>query len=499
MKNRQYRRPQPDRDNPNHLMKPIARIPLCIAFCALTHLSLAGDREHSAENKSDSAHDGGIVKSLNGLAGKVSLRAGPNINITRSGNGLTISAAGSTSGGADSNAWHRTGDIVAPGDFLGTLNDQPLEFKVNGQRALRLEPNTNDAANVIGGSSLNFVARGVVGTVIAGGGAFDSGVNSRVGSLINASNTASSDFGVISGGVRNIIQEYSAASVVGGGLNNTIGADLSTVSGGSQKTIETGAYWSTIGGGGGHSIRDYSSSSMIGGGAFNTIADMSFGSSISGGFRNTIASSSSISTIGGGSSNSVSGVLGTVPGGDHNVAGRSSFAAGHRAKAFHQGAFVWADSTDADVTSTLNNQFVARASGGVVFYSNPDLTSGVFLSPGGGSWSTLSDRNTKENVQPVDCRNVLDKLCAMPLAAWNYKTQDKSIRHIGPMAQDFHSAFGVGEDEKHIATVDADGVAIAAIQGLNEKLDQKVSEIAELKSRLERLERLLTETAQARE
>ena len=81
---------------------------------------------------------------------------------------------------------------------------------------------------------------------------------------------------------------------------------------------------------------------------------------------------------------------------------------------------------------------------------------------------------------------------ALPLTTWNYKTQEKTIRHIGPMAQDFASAFEVGEDDKHITSTDADGVALAAIQGLNQKLEQKETEITELKHRLEKLERLMT-------
>jgi trimeric autotransporter adhesin len=59
------------------------------------------------------------------------------------------------------------------------------------------------------------------------------------------------------------------------------------------------------------------------------------------------------------------------------------------------------------------------------------------------------------------------------------------------MAQDFHAAFGVGPDERHITTVDADGVALAAIQGLNRKLEASRRENAELRERPERLERLV--------
>jgi hypothetical protein len=129
-----------------------------------------------------------------------------------------------------------------------------------------------------------------------------------------------------------------------------------------------------------------------------------------------------------------------------------------------------------------------------------------------GAFVSSSDRNAKENFRPVDAQAVLAKVAALPLSEWNYKA-DAATRHLGPMAQDFHAAFNVGPDDKHIATVDADGVALAAIQGLNEKvegrmkneevrsrrleekLDQKETEITELKARLDRLEQLLKHSA----
>jgi len=85
----------------------------------------------------------------------------------------------------------------------------------------------------------------------------------------------------------------------------------------------------------------------------------------------------------------------------------------------------------------------------------------------------------------VNSREVLDKVAALPLSKWNYKL-DGSSRHLGPMAQDFYAAFGVGPDDKHITTVDADGVALAAIQGLNQKLEEQLArkdgEIRELQA-----------------
>jgi hypothetical protein len=109
-----------------------------------------------------------------------------------------------------------------------------------------------------------------------------------------------------------------------------------------------------------------------------------------------------------------------------------------------------------------------------------------------GTVTGSSDRNVKENFAPVNSREILDHVAAMPITRWNYKA-DAGVVHVGPMAQDFYAAFNVGMDDKHISMVDADGVALAAIQGLNEKLEhaleRKETEITELKQRLEALEK----------
>ena len=80
--------------------------------------------------------------------------------------------------------------------------------------------------------------------------------------------------------------------------------------------------------------------------------------------------------------------------------------------------------------------------------------------------SLSSDRNKKANFATVNAREVLGRVVSLPIETWNYLSQGPSVRHIGPMAQDFHTAFGVGEDDTHINMVDANGVALAAIQGL---------------------------------
>jgi hypothetical protein len=109
----------------------------------------------------------------------------------------------------------------------------------------------------------------------------------------------------------------------------------------------------------------------------------------------------------------------------------------------------------------------------VVFFSGFDPTNGVQLAPFGNAWSYISDRNLKNNFNPVDARAVLEKVVALPVTEWNLKSQPTSVRHVGPMADDFKAAFGVGEDDRHISTSDADGVALAAIQGLNHKVEER--------------------------
>jgi hypothetical protein len=151
--------------------------------------------------------------------------------------------------------------------------------------------------------------------------------------------------------------------------------------------------------------------------------------------------------------------------------------------------------------NNVTTRLYFATNGSTTFYSNPGQTAGVTLAAGGGAWTTVSDRNAKENFQPVNPTVVLAKVAALPMTTWNYKSQDARIHHLGPMAQDFKAAFGLGESDTGITTIDADGVALAAIQGLNEKvesenallrrqLDRRDAENAELKERLERLEKL---------
>jgi hypothetical protein len=184
------------------------------------------------------------------------------------------------------------------------------------------------SADVIGGSTVNTVTPGVTGAVIAGGGAT-------------------------------------------GGFPQQIAASYSSIGGGYSDTITANG-----------------SQSVIAGGVANTASGPNV--TIGGGTSNT--GSGPGATIGGGTQNTASGVAATIPGGNSNTAsGTSSFAAGSRANAIHNGAFVWGDSTPADIASTGNDQFIVRANGGVVI----NTSSGVTLNASAGEALTVNASNSQ--------------------------------------------------------------------------------------------------------
>jgi len=468
----------------------------------------------------------------------------PSSSFSGNGAGLTgLNAAQLTVGtvplSALGNTWQTGGNAgtTAGLDFIGTTDQQPLEFKVNGHRVLRLENNdsaidpdglADDAPNMIAGSSVNFVAPGIVGAVIGGGGAGNIGGES----------------------VTNSVEGFFGA--IGGGSNNRIGSfsDWGTIAGGSSGSIGTNSQSAFIGGGGGNLIGPLASYAGIAGGSANKVLDRSRYGFVGGGERNEIRTNSSHAAIGGGFLNSIlaNASYATIPGGYGNSAAEYAFAAGRAANAAHPGSFVWADSTGSGNSSAGPDTFNIRAGNGVhlnnsttlafgnatrqmVHLYNQDYGIGVqsgtlyqrsngrfswfrggvhsdtqndpgtggvvamTLTSSGltvnGTFVSASDRDAKQDFKPVNPGEVLDKVVALPLSEWRYRSDDERSRHVGPMAQDFHAAFGLGADDKHIATVDADGVALAAIQGLNQKLEAQLrardQELADLKATLHEL------------
>jgi hypothetical protein len=93
----------------------------------------------------------------------------------------------------------------------------------------------------------------------------------------------------------------------------------------------------------------------------------------------------------------------------------------------------------------------------------------------------VSDRTLKRDIEPVDERAVLATLAGVPMSTWSYTSDDPSVRHLGPMAQDFHAAFGLGNTDHAYDPIDAHGVAFAAIQALYEQVQEQ-------NARIERLE-----------
>jgi hypothetical protein len=112
------------------------------------------------------------------------------------------------------------------------------------------------------------------------------------------------------------------------------------------------------------------------------------------------------------------------------------------------------------------------------------LASGAYVSAG-GVWTNASDRNLKENFVPVRSAAILQQIDALPVTEWNYKNEDPSVRHIGPVAQDFYSIFRVGSSSTSISTIDPSGIALAGIQALDAKGEQQDGELAELKVQLD--------------
>ena len=402
------------------------------------------------------------------------------------------------------------GYFKPPGDATS------LDIKVAGQRVMRYEYNAI-SPKVIGGSPANSVTIGVRGATIAGGGV---PVGGDPDFNFEGANEVTDHYGTVGGGHHNLAGDWSGSSgdrpfaTVSGGHNNSASGFASTIGGGQFNTASGanstggGGYGnapsgghSTVGGGSGNVASG--SAGTVGGGAGNTASGTystvgggqsnvasGYGSTIAGGPWGSTASGYS-STVCGGSANAASAFGSTACGGGGNTAsGDYSFAAGYKAKAITVGSFVWGDFSNFDFGASSPNEFAARATGGVRFVTAidgtglPTWTCGV-SGGAGGSWGCSSDRDLKTDLIPLDGIATLERLAALPVYQWAAKDDPRRTHHAGPTAQDFMAAFGLGDNDKMIGFADAQGVAFAAIQGLNAKLAEKDREIAELKRAVE--------------
>ena len=418
--------------------------------------------------------------------------------------------------------WSVTGDSGSnpATNFLGTTDAQPLVLRTGNAQSLRIEPSTINfgspalpiTANVIGGSHANTVTAGVRGATIAGGGmpsgesdpAYIQGQPNRVTDVYS---TVGGGFGNLAGNDNLDVTDHDAATVAGGSTNLAIGR------------------WSTIGGGYFNSAK--SIGDTVSGGRENA-ANGSY-ATISGGTGN--CAGGAYSWAGGRRAK----VRPEADPGNSSCIGLTYPVGGDR------GTFVWADSTNANFVSTGPDQFLVRANGGAMFNRNAPVSvnddfvigartidsggdadvdlrlvsrngrsasmyvvdttgtlrfnlsnltagsdrlsvaggaGGAATLSNGGAWTNASSRTFKEGFAAIDPADVLARVLALGISRWSYIGSGEG-EHVGPMAEDFHAAFGLGHSEKQIATVDADGVALAAIQGLNAKLEAENAALRE--------------------
>ena len=391
-----------------------------------------------------------------------------------SGSGNTIESGSTVSviGGGSANTIISNSlyDVIA-GGIQNEIGFYSYSSTIAGGYQNTIGPD-GDAAS-IGGGYINNIQSNADFSVISGGRMNTIQTNSQYSAICGGDNNTiqpTSTYNFLGGGENNIMQENVDHSVIGGGTGNDIepNVDYSFIGGGEDNIIRTNADYNVIGGGSLNKVAG--TQCAIGGGRLNEIQVAAGYACIAGGVGNEIQDSGSYGSIGGGYYNTIESDVwyGTIPGGRNNTIGNDAdhaFAAGRRANALHSGAFVWADAQDADFSSTTNNEVSFRCQGGVLFNSGPaESNQEVSWVPGDASWTFTSDVNKKEDFKPVDSSEILNKVANLPIKWWVYKGYD--VRHVGPMAQDFHAAFDVGRDKKGLDGADLDGLALAAIQWL---------------------------------
>ncbi|HYH86043.1 MAG TPA: tail fiber domain-containing protein, partial [Pyrinomonadaceae bacterium] len=165
------------------------------------------------------------------------------------------------------------------------------------------------------------------------------------------------------------------------------------------------------------------------------------------------------------------------------------------------GTFIWSDGSataSADTfRNTANNEFAARATGGFRFRTNLGGTTGCNLPAGSGVFNCTSSRTTKENFLSVSGEDVLTRLRKVPVTSWNYISEGQQVRHLGPMAEDFYGAFGLGTSDKAIGVQDLAGINLAAAQALDQRTAELQKENAQLRTQLTTLEQRLAALEQS--
>ena len=144
-------------------------------------------------------------------------------------------------------------------------------------------------------------------------------------------------------------------------------------------------------------------------------------------------------------------------------------------------------------TATSNSWFFGANAANFIMSKSGTGGEEVTVFPGGnmtilGALTQGSDVNIKDNILPIEPSEVLNKVLDLPISSWTYITDETGSRHLGPMAQDFYSAFQLGHTETGISSIDSSGVALGAIQGLHQVIEQKDSQIQALQEQLQQQE-----------
>jgi hypothetical protein len=449
-----------------------------------------------------------LSKGPAGLEPKDGAGSGPNSWIGYTAGNNVASGTGSAVAAGTFNVASGQNAFIGAGTFNGAKAANALVGGGNSNYALGIsslvlggfdnQATAIDAAVVAGAGSRATGAR----SVVVGGGynlasgqwSFIGGGGRQTGSGVAGTNpednVASGDFATIAGGKGN--RASARAAAVGGGSGNLASGTESTVSGGGN----LGGACSTAG------VSRACTNSATDGGA-----------TVAGGYGNLASGYSS--SVGGGFLNTAAALGATVPGGiGNNASGLYSFAAGKFAHADASACALfglWSSSTAFNCLGVGNILRIGGDHGFSVEYHSQRTDgggtrwvhignvlagqtigtwNGAYLTDAGVWVNASSSKAGKTGFAPVDVRDVLKRVADLPITTWRYKTGEGDVRHMGPMAEDFWTAFNVGYGAHTIADLDARGVALAAIQGLKRELDDRDARIDQLTRRLDAMDAL---------
>ena len=387
-------------------------------------------------------------------------------------------------------------------------------------------------------------AEGDAGAVVCGGiGNYAWADETFVGG--GDSNTAISQRSVIVGGRKNVVDTTSSYSGIGAGYYNWVVGEYSVIAGGISNyasghgaTIGGGGttLWGWFPGGGNRAIGDFST---IGGGQENSAAILGvvsgggwnkadgFSAGICGGYSNQagVNADDTAAFVGGGFDNHAEEKFASVLGGRNNKAAGSYSSVSGGKDNFNLGGYctipggesdtigIWATHSMAFGKGVMVNTayrvvYFEGTNSGRLGINRDDIDGGIGYPihvgtntgngngahlTAGGAWTNGSSRSFKEDFQRLDARELLDRISRMPIESWRYKGSGE--RHIGPISEDFVSAFNVGtvdekgnRDTEYLSSGDVAGVALAGVQQLMKENRELKALVAELMERVGILE-----------